>query len=144
MKLDFVVPAVPVAQPRHRASVMGGRVHVYGAKSDHPVHAYKATLLHAAREAYDGPPLQGRVQIDLLFLFPRPQRLIWKKRPMPRCEHVTKPDRDNLDKATLDALKGLLFVDDCQVVGSIDKLYAAGDEQPCVLVSVQHGEWEMN
>lgn len=95
MRIEFSVPALPVAQPRPRFARAGQFVRTYAAASNHPVHAYKATLRMAAQQAYQGPPLQGRVRVDLVFLFPRPGRLVWKKRPMPRCEHVAKPDRDS-------------------------------------------------
>lgn len=56
---------------------------------------------------------------------------------MPRLPHAKKPDRDNLDKAYLDALRGLLWIDDAQICdGRIEKWIAAGDEQPHVLITV--------
>jgi Holliday junction resolvase RusA-like endonuclease len=42
---------------------------------------------------------------------------------MPRLPHTSKPDRDNLDKAVMDALKGIAWIDD-------------GDEQPHVLLEL--------
>jgi Holliday junction resolvase RusA-like endonuclease len=72
-----------------------------------------------------------------LFVFPRTKSQIWKSRPMPRIWHAKKPDRDNCDKAVLDALSGLLWLDDSQVCsGTIEKWIAAGDEQPHVVVTV--------
>jgi Holliday junction resolvase RusA-like endonuclease len=56
---------------------------------------------------------------------------------MPRTYHAKKPDRDNLDKAVMDALKGLAWIDDSQVCdGRIIKLIAAGDEQPHVEIRI--------
>jgi Holliday junction resolvase RusA-like endonuclease len=70
-------------------------------------------------------------------VFPRPQALIWKKRSMPRLWHDKKPDRDNLDKAIMDSLKGLAWVDDAQVCeGEIRKFIAAGDEQPHAVITI--------
>ena len=63
--------------------------------------------------------------------------MIWKTREMPRAFHSSKPDRDNLDKAVMDALKGLAWIDDSQVCqGEIQKWIAAGDEQPHALILI--------
>lgn len=62
-----------------------------------------------------------------------------KPKGVPRWQQwwTTKPDRDNLDKAVLDALTGVVFEDDSQVVGGeITKIY---HDQPGVVVTVQ---WE--
>lgn len=141
-----IVPAVPVAQPRVKATAFGGRVRVFtptkvtksdGSKEDHPIAAFKATVRMSVKEAYDGPVLQGAIRVDLAFILPRPQSLVWKTRPMPRIPHVKKPDRDNLDKAVLDALSGRLIGDDCQVAcGVLEKWIAAGGEQPHVEMNV--------
>lgn len=137
--IQFTVPAVPVAQPRTRARAFAGHARVYTPttlgkgenKRPHPVHAFKATVRLVASERYTGPPLAGALRIDAVFVFPRQSAKVWKTKPMPRYRHVTKPDRDNLDKALLDSLKGGIFVDDCQVcAGEIEKWHAAGDEQP--------------
>ena len=53
----------------------------------------------------------------------------------PRC---AKPDCDNLAKAVLDALNGVLWQDDSQVVElSVSKWYAAGDESPRTTIDVE-------
>jgi Holliday junction resolvase RusA-like endonuclease len=132
------VPAVPVAQPRARASSFGGKVQVHevtsikqsdGSRKAHPILAFKSTVRMALSEAYKGAPLQGALRCDCVFVMPRPQSLIWKTKPMPRLPHTIKPDRDNLDKAVMDALKGLAWNDDAQVCqGHIEKWIASGDE----------------
>lgn len=139
-EITFTVPSLPVAQPRqrHRVAQINGRamaVNYTPAKS--PINDFKATVRMAAKAAYNGAPLTGPVRCDITFVFPRPQAKVWKTRPMPRYWHTKKPDRDNLDKAVLDTLSGLLWRDDCQVCyGTIQKVHAAGDEQPRVEVRV--------
>lgn len=139
--IKFTVPAVPVAQPRQRHRIIGGGdtqfVHNY-TPANNPVNAFKAGLRIAAREAYGGPPLEGPLRIDVTFVFPRHSNKVWKTREMPRYPHIQKPDRDNLDKAVLDSLKGTIIVDDCQVyAGTIEKWRAAGDEQPHCVVRIE-------
>lgn len=139
--IEFTVPAVPVAQPRqrHRVVTVGGKTFSTNYTPQRsPVNEFKATIRMAAQQAYSGPPLEGPLRVDVVFVFPRPRSKVWKSRPMPRYRHISKPDRDNADKAVLDALAGLLFVDDCQVcAGEPEKWVAAGDEQPHVLVKIE-------
>jgi Holliday junction resolvase RusA-like endonuclease len=51
---------------------------------------------------------------------------------------MSKPDRDNAEKAILDSLKGVVFLDDAQVCdGVVQKMYHAGDESPGVHVEIE-------
>lgn len=71
----------------------------------------------------------GPVVLDLYFYLPRPKSLPKKIR-----HHIKKPDRDNLEKGVKDALKGLLWRDDSQVVdGRTAKMY--GDPPRVVIVA---------
>lgn len=148
--LALTIPAVPVGQPRPRAVAFGGRARMHelthvrqadGTRKPHPIAAFKATCRLSVQQVFHDPPLEGPLRVDLTFVFPRPQGLIWKTRPMPRLPHTKKPDRDNVDKAVMDALTGLLWRDDCQVIsGTIEKWIAGGDEQPHVRMTVSR--WE--
>lgn len=138
--IRFTVPSVPVAQPRqrHRIVKSGARVysHNYTPTKD-PVNAFKAAVQMAARQAYQGPPLSGALDVRMVFVMPRPKSMTWKTKPMPRVPHTGKPDRDNLMKSVQDALNELLWKDDSQIcAGAIEKFIAAGDEQPHVEVFV--------
>lgn len=140
-EIRFVVPAVPVAQPRqrHRIVSAGGRQFAsnYTPVRD-PVNVFKATVKMAAQDVLDSPPLAGPLRVDMIFVFPRQKAKVWKSKPMPRYPHTGKPDRDNLAKSTQDALNGLAWVDDAQIcAGEIQKWHAAGDEQPHVEITIQ-------
>lgn len=149
--IQFTVPAVPVAQPRPRATMRkgkGGKTHAGihevthiknadGSRKPHPVNAYKATVRHAAAREYSGPPLAGPLDVTIECVMPRPNKLIWKTKPMPRAPHVSAPDCDNLAKSTLDALRQLCWVDDAQIYKlTVDKYIASGDEQPHVVITI--------
>lgn len=146
MIISIYVPAIPIAQPRARATQGRGghaRIHevthiknaVTGERKPHPIAAFKATVKHAARDVFMGPPLDGPLCVDVLAVFPRPK--LPKKFGAGRLPHTKKPDRDNIDKAILDSLKGIVFADDKQVCdGRIQKVIAAGDEQPHVEVII--------
>lgn len=135
--VEFTVPSCPVAQPRHRVGTgASGRPRAY-LPADHPVHGYRLDVWKAARAAYQGHPMTGPVSVQLAFVLPRPVAMVWKRKPMPRLWHTSKPDSDNLVKSTLDAMQGILWVDDCQVCHvQATKHIAAGDEEPHVLVRV--------
>lgn len=148
MRIELTIPAVPVAQPRPRAVKFGESARIHEVTSikgrdgkpprPHPIAAFKATVRLAAQEAYKGPPLTGALRVDCIFVFPREQSKVWKTKPMPRYPHIVKPDRDNCDKAVLDALKGTIIREDSLVCdGRIQKWRAAGDEQPHVEVVIE-------
>jgi Holliday junction resolvase RusA-like endonuclease len=138
------VPSVPVAQPRVKATSRCGRAGVYtpttiknadGTKKPHPIVQFKHEVKEACRKEYQDAPLKGPLEVNVTAVFPR--KNFPKKQGGGRVYHTAKPDRDNLDKAILDAMKGIIFEDDKQVCrGSISKVYAAIDEQPHVEVIV--------
>ena len=60
--------------------------------------------------------MAGLLRVDIDFYFARPQRLLGSKHAAGPIRKGSKPDRDNLDKAVLDALtKAGLWEDDDQV-----------------------------
>lgn len=136
-ELQIYVPSLPVPQPRPTVSTRGGFARAY-TKADSPVHAFKAAVKLAAHNAYKGPPLSGPLWLAIECVFKRPKDMIWKTKPMPRVRHWKRPDRDNVEKAVMDALGGLLWNDDAQVCdGPITKWIASGYEQPHVLLTLR-------
>jgi len=99
----IVVPGEPVPWQRARRA---GRVHF----TDPRVVAQKNRIALAARAAHvDLAPRGSAVILGLSFVFMRPARSKNK-------DHVVKPDVDNLVKLTMDALTGIAWDDDTQVV----------------------------
>lgn len=148
-RITFTVPAIPIAQPRQRHRIANGShgqfvTNYTPAKS--PVSEYKATVKMAASVA-NATVLEGPLLVSLVFVFPRGSKPSWLKKASPwfwpwkrgeRVPHITKPDRDNLDKATLDAMKGLVFKDDKQAcVGTLEKWIADAIEQPHVEITIE-------
>lgn len=139
MKIYFEVPSVPVAQPRARATAINGQARMYEAANSHPIHAFKASVRMAAAGAYDGPPIEAALVMDVLCVFPRPANMRWKTKPMPRVPSLSSRngDADNVAKGVMDALNGTLYLDDKQVFDlRVRKFVASGDEQPHVEVSL--------
>jgi len=139
--ITLTIPHAPISQPRQRHRIVRKKdgtdfVQNYTPK-DAPVQVFKAAVQHYARQEFWGEPLDGPLRVDIVFVLPRPKNKVLKTKPMPRYLHTIKPDRDNLDKAVMDALTGLLWRDDCQVCdGRIQKWVASGDEQPHVEITV--------
>jgi len=139
--IAFSVPGLPVAQPRQRTRVVatGGRVFATNyTPKDAPVQSFKAAIRLAASAVYHGAPLTGPLAMTLYCFFPRSKSITWKNKPMPRIPKQGKPDVSNILKAVEDALNGLLYVDDAQLVRVVvEKWIAAGDEQPRCEISVE-------
>lgn len=148
MYLRFTVPGEPVAQPRVKATIRGKHAGVYtptktSTGKSNGIAEYKSLIRMMAAQEYGEAPVEGPVGVDFVFVFSRPGRLTWKKRPMPRAWHTSKPDLDNCKKAVLDALKGVVLADDAQVCSAqTRKCYADGVEQPHTEIIVH--TWEGN
>lgn len=141
MTITFFVPGIPVAQPRQRHRVVESHGRTFAMNytpAKHPVNTWKATIQLAARQVYDGPPLDVPITLFATLVFSRPKNRIWKTREMPREPKTGKPDGDNCAKALKDALSGILFRDDALVWDErIVRYVAAGDEQPHTVVTIE-------
>ena len=153
----FDVLGNPVASPRPRAQRRGfdadgkPRVHMYVPST---ADAWKRQVRAAAVEAIGARPLTPpgvAVEVHLAFRFARPKSHLRGGRSggMLKADapphHTQRPDRDNLEKAVLDALGDfaglppLVWCDDCQIVaGPITKRWALHGEPPGVAVAI----WE--
>lgn len=140
----FRVYGEPRGQPRPRAFArkMGGKF-VARVFESGTAEGWKSLIAaEAAAHVPDSPILRGPVRVDAFFIFPRPKShyRTGKRADELRADaptwHTAKPDRDNLDKALLDALTQLggFWSDDCQVcAGEIQKFYAG---RPGLLVKI--------
>jgi len=86
----------------------------------------------AAAAGYRVPDRHSPLSVDIVAVFPR------VKIPIHPLLHVVKPDRDNVDKLVLDAMRraGLLVDDDQVAAGGLVKIYASAAEQPGLLIAV--------
>jgi Holliday junction resolvase RusA-like endonuclease len=133
--LHFTVPAVPVPQPRARATSFGGKARMYEAKAGHAIHDFKAQVRLAATAAHTGGLLDGPLHLFATFVLPRPK--LPKKFGVDRLPHTKRGDLDNFAKAIMDALNKYLWVDDAQVFTlTVRKYVAAVDEKPHVEIVV--------
>lgn len=131
--ISFFVAGLPVATPRVRARRMPKFTMVYTPKD---ADNWKMIVRTEARRAWDASevgfiarPWQGPLCVNLTFYFPRPKSHFNSKgllKPKAPRWHTSIPDRDNCDKAVLDALTNLgIWGDDKQVCdGRIRKFYS--------------------
>ena len=122
--IEFTVYGIPKPQGRPRAFVRGRHASVYNSKT---ADDWKACVHTAAVQHMPGGPLEGPLRVDVDYFLPRPKALCRKKDPDGPIPCPKKPDRDNLDKATLDALtQAGAWGDDSQVCdGVVRKLYTS-------------------
>lgn len=134
--MAFTVQGVPAAQPRPRAAVVAGKARVYNPET---AKAWKRQVAAAGEHCRPVPMLEGPLYVSIIFLMPRPKRLMRRKDPAGEIWCPVKPDRDNLEKAVLDALTDAgWWRDDAQVcAGFSRKVYHAKAGSPGARIEVQ-------
>ena len=138
---SYTITINNVAQPKKRPRFSRKTGRIYTPTS---TQKWEYEVREAASRAIPGP-ITGPVEVEMLFIFPRPKNRIWKRKPMPREWKTTRGDIDNYIKAVLDGLNGIAFKDDAQIVSlSAQKVIAAGDEIPRVIIHIRAlpGYWE--
>lgn len=125
--VSFFVPGIPRPQgsmkPMRSAST--GEVIAVPSQNLAP---WRTSVGWYARQAMSGaPPSSAALSVEATFRLQAPK----KRRPYPSV----RPDADKLTRAILDAMTGIVFVDDCQVVDLVVcKRYAA---EPGVQILVE-------
>lgn len=114
--IRFTVYGEPVAQGRPRASTKGGFVRMYDPKKSKD---YKDYVRLAAAEHAPAALLEGPLGMVLTVYRSTPKSFSKKKAELAEVGEirpVSKPDVDNYLKGVKDALKGVIWKDDSQVV----------------------------
>ncbi len=134
--MRVTIPGAPVPKGRPRFYVSNGRVKTY---TDKKTRAYekKVALCVSSSTALRGQsrPLcgYGPVRVDIVAIFPRPQRLQAKRWSDGLIPMACRPDIDNVCKAALDGVglaTGLVWNDDGQVQTLRAEAYYAERDQP--------------
>ena len=104
--ITFHVDGNPVPQPRPRVSTRGAFAKAY-VPAKHPVHEYRSRIARAARAAglaWGDQP----VTVAITATFGRPRSHYRKVGVKPTAPPLPRPDCDNLAKAVLDGLQGVM------------------------------------
>ena len=132
MTIEFTVPGKPVPMARPRVTM-------HGTYTPARCREYKALVSSIARQAMlRHKPIAGPVIIYIRFRFAIPKS--WSKTKRQEWEngnvhHLSRPDIDNLYKAITDALIGIVYNDDSQIVAAqIMKSYEGVDEVAVTLM----------
>lgn len=134
-----VILGDPVAQGRPRFSRQGGFVKAYDPAKSRDYKSY--VRLIAAQNAPDSP-VEGAIEFSLRIYRAIPKGMPKYKREAAKAgtlRPVTKPDVSNVLKGVEDALKGVWYKDDSQIVGfgALGKWY---DERPRIEIMMRELE----
>jgi len=134
MQIQFHVFGSPVPQGSTRVVPLKAKGGGYQMRPDGrpkllPIHqhdrrlkSWRQDVANAARAVYDGPLLDGPVKLSILFILPRPQghfgsgRNAGKLKDSAPIYPTRRPDLVKLTRGIEDALTGVLWRDDSQIV----------------------------
>ena len=122
---SFTVKGEPQPKGSARAFVRNGRAIV---TSDNPgVRRWEETIRFVLQDWPHGI-LTGPVSLVMVFTLVRPASVSPKRRPFP----TVRPDVDKLARAGLDAMSGVVFSDDAQVIEAlVGKVYGDAPGLTC-------------
>lgn len=112
--MNFTVGGQPVPQPRPRVSTRGGFARAY-VPATHPIHAYRQAVATAAKIACPYPT-EDPVEITFWFIVARPKSHFNKSGLKKGAPLWPRGDWDNFAKGIQDAMTGIVWYDDDQVV----------------------------
>ena len=124
--IRLTIPGKPIGKGRPRATSRGGFVRMYTPKT---TAEYERKIQDMFAADYPGyKPISGPVALYIRAYYPIPSSTSKKKARLMEdgdIPCVKKPDLDNVIKTVMDALSGLAYEDDSQVVlVDADKRYS--------------------
>ncbi len=142
MKIAFSVPGIPRPGGSKRAfhHPKTGRIIITDACRE--AKNWRAVVALSAREAYQGPLIQKPLEMWIQFMFPHPQshyRTGRNRAYLRACAPsvpAMKPDLTKLIRAVEDALTGIIWRDDAQIVRQIAEKHYVSGTGPCTKIEV--------
>lgn len=132
--IEFTVYGEPVAQGRPRFTARGGFSKAYDPE---PSREYKQYVKLMASQNRPHTPIEGPVSLTLIIYRPLLKSMSKKKKAAAvagTLRPIKKPDVDNVAKGIMDAMTGIIWQDDKQVVDlHVTKFYS---DQPRVDIKV--------
>lgn len=133
----ITIPGEPIAKARPRMTKHG---HTYTPKRTVDYERMVQTLFHAEHGnlMLEGPIM---LQLDLYFGIPKGRSKAARERMEHGLERPCKrPDIDNCMKAVCDALNGIAYKDDSQIVAAVIQKFWA--DEPRVVVTIEELDLE--
>ena len=128
--VSFYTPGIPAPQGSKTGYIRGGRVVLV--ESSKKVKPWREAVALVARR-HCPEPLDGPVRVTVDFIMPRPKSL-----PKRVKQHVKRPDLDKLLRSTNDALTGIAYQDDSQIVSIHGtKHYCHPDSDPGAIITIE-------
>lgn len=136
MQVVFTIPGEPKGKGRPRFARSGGRVRTYTPDSTAAYEDKVRYSYHKQCRNYNFGS-DAILSVHIIAKYPIPKSISQKKRGMMlahRLRPAIKPDADNVIKIVCDALNGIAYGDDKQIVDThFHKIYSA---EPCVKVVI--------
>ena len=122
MQIQFTIPGKPTAWQRARQFVHKQTGRIVKANPPEMMEQQRVIQLLCRSAMRTTPPMTGPLKLELLCVYPIPPSwpkwkqdaalagLLWK---------TSTPDHDNLIKQVSDALNGIAYVDDAQIVRTV-------------------------
>ena len=131
--LTFTVYGAPSPKGSTRAFVPKGWTRPIITSATKGLKAWESKIAAAAGAQANGEVFTGPIMVNIAFYLPRPRSL--KKGAGP---HIKRPDLDKLIRGATDALIGIVYRDDAQIVTiSAKKVYVSTpDEAPRAVFSI--------
>jgi len=128
-RLEFIVPTAPIAKARARSARSG---HHY---TPQKTVDFECEVARHAKAAMAGKPLyEGALCVFLYYGIPIPKTLEPRIKRGEIIYPTSRPDMDNYEKSVLDAMNGIVYKDDAQVIEVIHK--KGYSRKPKVIVAV--------
>jgi Holliday junction resolvase RusA-like endonuclease len=124
-RIWFTVPGQPIGKARPRFARRGRFVQVYNPSK---TEQYEQLVRLIAKSTYSMDPIETAIAIHFSYYFSIPKSFTKTKRNLAvqnLIHPIIKPDWDNLGKLSADAMNGLIYKDDCQIIDArVQKFYS--------------------
>lgn len=115
--IEILIPGTPIPKGRPRFARRGNFVATY---TPEKTRSYEKIVAIEGMTAMKGQkPLEGALRVEIEAYMPIPKatsKKIWALIEKGEYPHIKKPDLDNLIKGGCDALNGICWLDDSQIV----------------------------
>jgi Holliday junction resolvase RusA-like endonuclease len=130
--LIFTLDIIPEPQKQTRFSFRGSKPHAYD-----PSTVYKTHLQWQMKHYAPAVPFPGPVEVGYTFYLPIPKstsKIQQRQMLSGKIFHIKKPDVDNLAYVVTNAMKGIIYEDDSQIVRQFSEKYYGA--RPQIVVKV--------